>query len=687
MRVPTEKIRNVALVGHVGSGKTTLVDELLHRTGAIGRAGRVEDGTTVSDSEPEEKAHRMSIFSSVVQIDHKGHRLNVIDTPGYLDFEGEARAALDVADLAVFVIGATDGVGIGAQSLWRLAARRRLPRLIFVNKLDAERADFDRTVDEIRDRFGSGVSLLELPIGQGADFHGVIDLEDDSAYDYEGDRVDHHDVPPELSDVEHEAHDTLVESVLMADDELLEHYLEGEEPSTEQLEQTLAHGVADATVFPVLCGSAFTGVGVDRLADLICEIGPSPLEGPPQTVRAGDTEVEVPPDPAGDPVAFVFKTISDEYVGQISVCRVLSGTLTPNAHLVNTANGSAEHLHGLMAMRGATQEPVSEAVAGDIVAVPKLTNTHTGDTLAPKDKPVRHAPIEWPEAAIARAVAGHTPSDEDKLGTALQRVCEEDPTLRVERVEDTHQTLLRGVGPTQLDVTMERMARRYHVEFDTEDEQVAYRETITITAEGEGRYKKQSGGHGQFGVASVRVEPLARGEGFRFEDKIVGGAIPRQFIPAVEKGVREAMAEGGAFGLPVVDVKVTCLDGKAHSVDSSEMSFKHAGRLAFKAAVEAAHPVVLEPMSDVEVTVPSSCQGDVLGDLNGRRGRVLRTESLGGDQHLIVATVPTAEMLAYVVDLRSLTGGRGTFHATHRGYDVRPDRGTPNGTSNGSGGR
>jgi elongation factor G len=672
-RVPTEKIRNVAIVGHVGSGKTTLVEELLHRTGVLARAGRVDEGSTVSDAEPEEKAHRMSIFSSVVQVDHKGHRLNLIDTPGYLDFEGDARAALDVADLAVFVIGATDGVGVGAQTLWRLAARRNLPRLVFVNKLDAERADFDSTIDEIRDRFGNGVSLLELPIGQGPDFHGVIDLEDDSAYDYEGDRVDHHEVPSNLADAEHVAHDSLVESVVMADDELLEHYLEGEEPTYEELERTLARGVAEATVFPVLCGSALTGVGVDRLADQICEIGPSPLDGPPQRVRAGDLEIDVPPDPSADAAVFVFKTISDEYVGQVSVGRVLSGTITPNSQLLNTANGTHEHLHGLAALRGLTQEPVAEAVAGDIVAMPKLANTHTGDTLTAKDKPVRHAPIEWPQSAIARALSGHTPSDEDKLGSALQKVCEEDPSLRVERVEETHQTLLRGVGPTQLDVTLERMSRRFHVEFDVDQEQVAYRETITRPADAEGRYKKQSGGHGQFGVAAIRIEPLPRGAGFEFVDEIVGGAIPRQYVPAVEKGVREAMSEGGAYGLPVVDVRVTCYDGKAHSVDSSEMSFKQAGRLAFRTAVEAASPVVLEPISDVEIEVPSSCQGDVMGDLNGRRGRVVRTESLGNDRHLIIATVPTAEILSYVIDLRSLTAGRGSYQATHRGYDVRPE--------------
>ncbi|MFI5044104.1 MAG: elongation factor G [Acidimicrobiales bacterium] len=674
-QVPTEKIRNVALVGHVGSGKTTLLEALLVDAGELARAGRVEDGNTVSDHEPEERAHGMSMFSSVVGFNHGEHRLNVIDTPGYLDFEGEARTALEVADLAVFVVGVTDGVGVQTRTLWDIATRRGLPRLVFLNKLDADRADFDTAYAEVVEAFGEGVTLLQLPIGQGSGVHGIAELETEQAFEYDKAGHSHtEEIPADLADREHAAHDELVESVVMADDDLLEHYLDGEEPTVAALTTTLAHGVADATVFPVLCGSALTGIGVDRLAELICQIGPSPADRPAQTVIAGGVDIEVAPDPGGDPLAFVFKTISDEYVGQVSVVRVLSGTLHANASLVNTTSGTSERLHGILALHGQRQEPLTEAVAGDIVAVPKLSRTRTGDLLAPKDTPVSRAPLDLPEAAYARAVTGRSRSDEDKLGTALQRLCDEDPTLSVERVAATHQTLLRGVGPTQIDVALERIARRFHVEVDTEDERAAYLETITSVSEAEGRYKKQTGGHGQFGVVTLRVEPLDRGGGFEFVDKIVGGAIPRQYIPAVEKGVREMMDDGGVFGLPIVDVRVTCLDGKAHSVDSSEMSFKQAARLAFRAALDQGSPVVLEPMSEVEIDVPSTCQGDVLGDLNGRRGRVHRTESLGTDRHRIVATVPTAELLGYVVDLRSLTAGRGSFHATHATYDVAPER-------------
>ena len=673
----TEKIRNVAFVGHVGAGKTTLVDELLHQIGTIGKAGRVEDGTTVSDYEPEEHARNMSIRSSVVQVEWEGHRLNLIDTPGFLDFEPDARAALHIADLAVFVIGATDGVGVQTQTLWDYAKRIGVPRMFFVNKLDAERADFDRVLDELRVHFGEGISLVELPIGQGSDFHGVVDLEDESAFEYDGDRVVHHAVPDELAGVETAAHEALVESVVLDDDAMLEHYLEGQEPSYDELVTATRAGVAEARLFPVMCGSALTAVGVDRLASLILQLGPSPVTGPARHVTVGGSEeVRLPPDPAEETVVFVFKTISDDYVGQLSVCRVLTGTLMAGAKLTNTSSGTVEHPHTLLRLRGATQMAVDRAPAGDIVALPKLANTRTGDTLTAKGRKVAHTPAEQPDPVIARAVTGHTPSDDDKLSEALQRICAEDPTLRVERADDTRQTLLRGMGPTHLDVAIERMARRFHVNFDTADEQVGYRETATVTAEAEARHKKQSGGHGQFAVVSLRVEPLARGEGFRFDDEIVGGAIPRHFLPAVERGVQEAMAEGGPSGFPVVDVAVTCLDGKAHSVDSSDMAFKLAARSAFRAAMAKAEPAVLEPLADIEVIVPSSCQGDVLSDLTGRRGRVRSSEPFEEGYHRITAVVPAASVLTYIVDLRGLTGGRGRFRAMHRGFDVAPSQDT-----------
>ena len=430
--------------------------------------------------------------------------------------------------------------------------------------------------------------------------------------------------------------------------------------------------MAEGLVFPVVCGSAATGVGIDRLASLLAEIAPSPANRPPVKVRAGDTEQEVACDPAGQPLARVFKTISDPYVGKISLLRVLSGTIRPDSVLSNPRNHSEAKLHVLELLRGKEAEPVNEAQAGDLVAVPKLSDTATGDTLAPKGTPVI-VPGPAPEpVALAVAIRPKSKGDEDKLMTGLHRLQDEDPALLVERVDETHQTILRGTGETHLAVAAERLHRKFGVDVETEEVRIPYRETISKQAEAEGRYKKQTGGHGQFGVASLRIEALERGEGFHFVDQIVGGAIPRQYIPAVEKGVLEAMSLGGIFGYPVVDVQATVYDGKFHAVDSSEMSFKMAGSLAFREAMANAGPVLLEPISRLEVTVPASMQGEVLGDLNSRRGRVQGTDTADGGRQVITALVPTAEIQRYAVDLRSLTGGRGRFQSAHDHYDVMP---------------
>ncbi|HSL59585.1 MAG TPA: elongation factor G [Acidimicrobiales bacterium] len=671
--ITTDRIRNVALVGHSGAGKTTLVEAMLFRAGLLTRIGRVEDGTTTTDTDPEEKSHGISLSLAVAPLDWKDHRVNVIDTPGDPDFVGEVRAALRVADLAVFVVSAVDGVEVGTQSVWRLCEELGVPRMVFINKLDRERASFERTLDDLRDRFGSGIAPLELPIGSEAGFHGIADLLTDTAWIYDSGHAEQTEIPDEMEELEHQIHDNLVEGIVVADDDLLAGYLEGETPSVEQLEHTLLHGVTAASVFPVVCGSATGPIAVDRLLDFICEIGPSPADRPAETVTAGDGEVEVAPDPAGSPLALVFKTVADPYVGQISLFRVLSGTIRADDHLVNPRTGADERLHGLFHLRGATQEPVTEVVAGDIAAVAKLSATATGDTLAPKGMPVTVPAPRWPEAVHSVAITARTQADEDKLATALHRLQEEDPVLALRHDDETHQTLLSGTGDTHLTVTLERLARKFGVQVDTADVQVAYRETITAEAEAEGRYKKQSGGHGQFGVATIVVEPLERGGGFEFVDQIVGGAIPRQFIPAVERGVAETMAEGGVLkGYPVVDVRVRCTDGKAHSVDSSEMSFRAAGRLGFREAMEKAEPVLLEPISELIVVVPTDIQGDVMGDLSSRRGKVSGTEPVGTDAIAITATVPTAEIVRYAIDLRSITGARGSFTARQVSYDVVP---------------
>jgi elongation factor G len=671
-RYATGQIRNVALVGHGGAGKTSLAEALLHRAGATNRLGRVEDGTTVCDFTPEEHKRGLSLSLAVAPFEWRDHKVNLIDAPGYADFMGDVAAALRVADLAVFVVSAVDGVQVQTEVAWQMAADLGVPRLVFVNKLDRERASFDSTLAQLRDRLGAGIAPLELPIGSESSFRGIADLLTDTAHIYERGVPHTEPVPDDMEELEHQVHDNLVEGIVVADDELLERYLEGEVISLEELEHTLHDGLAAATVFPVVVGSATQEVGIDRLADFLVEIGPSPLDHP-TTVQAGDTEVSVPADPDADPLAFVFKTVVDPYVGQVSLFRVLSGRIKVDDHLANTRTGADERLHGLFRLRGKDQQTVKELVAGDIGAVAKLSSTATGDTLAPAGKPVVVPPIEQPEPVLAVAVVPATQADEDKLAPALHRLAEEDPSLRIERSDETHQTLLRGTGETHLQITLEKLTRKFGANVSTEPVRVPYRETITVPVTGaEGRHKKQTGGHGQFGVAVIDVEPLPRGSGFEFVNKIVGGAISRGYVPAVEKGIEEAMASGGTFGYPVVDLRVTLVDGKEHSVDSSEMAFKVAGRLAFRAAMAQANPVVLEPISRLEVTVPVDLQGDVMGDLNSRRGRVQGTDTAEDGRQTVIALVPTSEIQRYAIELRSLTGGRGRFRATHDHYDVLP---------------
>lgn len=672
--VSTDRIRNVALLGHSGAGTTTLVEAMAYRAGLVGRMGTTQDGTTLADTEPEEIRRGLSLSLSLVPIEWKGVLLNVIDTPGEPDFEAEIRAALAVADVAVVVVSAVDGIQVGTDRAWQLCDELGIPRIVFVNKLDRERASFDRTFAELTARYGDGVEPLEIPIGEERGFHGVADVLSERAYLYDSGSAETAEIPPELADHEHALHDRVVEAIVVGDDSLLERFLEGEEPSLAELEATLRDEMVALTAFPVLEGAASVPIGVDRLCDYLVEIAPAPTDRPPTMVRAGDTTVPVAPDAGGDPLAFVFKTVSDPYVGQISLFKVLSGTIRVDDHLVNRRSGADERLHGLFRLRGTEQIPVDEVVAGDIAAVSKLGATNTGDTLAPRHQPVEVDAIAWPEPVHTVALVPRAQADEDKLPAAIARLRQEDPVLVLDHDEETHQTLLRGTGDTHLAVALERLARLFGVSVDTEAVRVAYRESITASSAAEGRHKKQSGGHGQFGVVTLELEPLGRGEGFEFVDRIVGGAIPRAFVPAVERGVVDTMAEGGVLaGYPVVDVAVRCVDGKAHSVDSSEMAFRSAARLAFREAMERAGPVLLEPVSQVVVVVPVELQGEVMGDLSARRGRVAGTDQAGRDQVAVTATVPTAELGRYAVDLRSLTGARGRFSARHQGYEQVPD--------------
>ena len=673
----SERIRNVVLLGHSGAGKTSLADALLARAGAVPRVGRVDDGTSVLDTDPESVKRKISLSVGFAPFEWKAsdgetYRINLLDTPGYADFDGEVDAALGVADLAVFVVSAVDGVEVQTELLWRRAVARGVPRMVFVSKEDRERADFHRVLDELRIAFGSGLAPLELPLGEAGTLHGIADVLTEEALEYEpGGTHRSAALPADVVDEEHRLHDTVVEEIVSGDDEQLERYLSGDPLSVADLERTLRREVLECTEVPVLLGSATTGVGLDRLADYLCELGPSPLDRSVR-VAAGDDFVEVPADVSATPLLYVFKTIGDPFVGQLSVFKVLSGVVRTDDHLVNSRTGADERLHGLFVLRGKEQMPVAEVRAGDIAAVSKLVSVRSGDTLAPKGLPVRVEVPERPAAQYGVAIVPRTQADDDKLGTALARLQAEDPVLVVDRDAETHQTVLRGLGDTHVSVAIERLARKFGVNVETAPMRVAYRETIARRAEAEGKVKKQSGGHGQYAVAQLRVAPLERGAGFEFVDAVVGGAIPRNLIPAVQKGVEESMAAGGVHGFPVIDVRVECYDGKYHSVDSSEMAFKTAASVGFKEALASAGVVVLEPVSSVRVSVPSASQGDVMGDITTRRGRVMGTDAGDHGEHVITAHVPTRELLRYAVELRSMTGGRGRFVAAHDHYDVLP---------------
>ena len=652
---PSAKIRNVALVGHGGAGKTTLAEALLFSNGVTQRMGRVEDGNTVSDFDPEEHKRGISTSLSVIPFEYEGHKINILDTPGYADFVGDVSAALRVADLALFVISGVDGVEVQAEIVWKMAEAAGIPRAFFVNKLDRDRASFSRTCDDLKNHFGAGVAPIQLPIGEEADLVGVVDLLTDKAYTYSDSGVTEGPVPEGLAEQEHAVHDALIEGIVVADDDLMERYLSDEAIDYKELAGALAKGIAAGSVFPVLCGSATKLIGIDRLCRFLADEAPAPQ-------AAAD----------GPPAAFVFKTIADPYVGRVNVFKMMSGKVQPDAVLTNGRTVADERLHQLLTLRGREQEPASEVPAGDIAAVAKLNDTSTGDILAQRGADISIEPYEPTAPVLPTAIKPKSKADEDKLANALHRLQDEDPVLKVERNAETHQTLLWGIGEAHLSIALEKLQRKYGVEVEQEDVKVAYRETVSTKAEAEGKYKKQTGGHGQFGVAFLRVEPLERGAGFEFTDAIVGGAIPRQFIPAVERGIADTIVHGGALGFPVVDVKVTCFDGKYHPVDSSEMSFKMAGSLGFKEAAAKARPVLLEPISELVITVPEAYQGDVMGDLNSKRGRIQGTAAVGNGEQEISALVPTSEVIRYAIDLRSLTGGRGRFTATHSHYDPAP---------------
>jgi elongation factor G len=667
-------IRNVLLVGHGGSGKTTLLEAMLFASGAVTRMGTVEDGNTVSDHDPDEQRRQISVSLAMAPIEWEDVKINVLDAPGTADFVGDVRSAIRAADAVIVVVSAVDGVEVQTEYAWELAVQENLPRAIFVNKLDRERADFQATLDQLVSSFGNQVAPFELPIGAEHEFNGIADLLHEKADLYpSGPKAEESDWPDEIHAMADPAREKLIEAVAESDDALIEKYLEEGTLPEADIIRGAKEGYANARLAPVLVGSASKAIGIDRLLDFIVEEFPSPLERAPLSVIAkGGEEKERPCDPNGPTTAFVFKTVSDPFVGHITMFRVFSGRVRPDSSVHNATQGTDERIGQLFALRGKEHESVSEVPAGDIGAVAKLPHTHTGDTFATKDDPVQLAPVELPEPLLAYAISPKTKGDEDKLATGLARLREEDPTFRVARNDETHETVIYGMGEAHLGVQMARLKAKFGVDVDAKPAKIAYRETVRGKAKAQGRHVKQTGGHGQYAVCEIEIEPLPRGEGFVYEDKIYGGAIPQQFIPSIEKGIVKTMSEGVLSGNPMVDVKVTLVDGKFHSVDSSDMAFQIAGSLALKEGVEAAGVSLLEPIVQLAVTVPDSFTGDIMGDLNAKRGKIQGMDQIGGGKQVINALVPQAEVARYVIDLRSMTGGRGAFSMTFSHYEEMP---------------
>ncbi|CAM3568225.1 elongation factor G [Smaragdicoccus niigatensis] len=648
-------IRNVALVGHQGTGKTTLAEAMLYASGVISRPGRVELGNTSLDNSPEEIERHQSLALGVATFAWQDCQINLIDTPGYADFAGDCLTALQVADVAVFVIDGVAGLQPGDELMWEAASNQNIPRLIFINKMDKDRADFSAVVEEIREQFGQGVELVELPVTEGSAFRGVADLVTEHVFLYTGNKATESDeLPADIADQEHSEHDHLVEDVVEVSDDLIEKYLDGETITPEELEGALRTGFGRATVWPVLCGSATECTAVDRLLEFICHVAPAPTE-----------------EPEGE-AAYVFKTQTDDFVGQLALIKVVAGSIKVDDVLVNHRTGTRERLHHLLRVVGTKTTPVDHADAGDIVATIKLSDVATGDFLVLNGTPVGEPQIEYRQPVYGLGISTPAAKDQDKLSTALSELVRDDPSLQVVRDESTHQTVLRGAGDVHVQVALARLKRRYGIAIDTEPVKVAYLETLARGAEAEGRHKKQSGGHGQFGVALVRFEPLHRDGGFEFADETKGGVIPKSLVPAVGKGISEAMQRGGKHGYPLVDIKATVLDGKYHSVDSDEHSFRMAGAIALKDAIDRAGTKVLEPVHHIEVTVPASLQGDVMADIGRRRGQIEGTEPISTAEVTIVASVPQGEMSDYAIALRSMTHGRGRFTTQFARYQELP---------------
>lgn len=660
-----ERIRNVALIAHGGAGKTSLSEALLYDSGTIKRLGKVEEGNTVSDYDPEEIRRRMSVNTSILPCEWKGYKINILDTPGYMDFVGEVLGALRVCEGAIVVVDASAGVEVGTEMVWSYADERKLPRLVSVNKMDRENADFIRVVNEIAEKFGVNVIPIQLPLGSQASFSGIIDLIKMKAY--VGPEAKEEEIPSQFKAQAEDYRTKLLEAAAESEDELIMKYLEGEPLTEEEIKRGLAFGVKNRKFVLALCSAATMDIGGRQLLDAIVDYLPSPAEVEVQTEGGEILKV----DENGPLAALVFKTFADPYVGKLSYFKVYSGVMNSDSRVFNPRAGEEERIGQLFFLRGKEQTPVKEVRAGDIGAVAKLSVTMTGDTLCDKGYPIVLPGIKYPTPLFSVAVAPKTKADLDKLSNVLSRLVEEDPTFQIRRELSTGETILSGMGESHVDIAIRKLQDKFGVGVVTSLPKVPYRETITKVARAQGKYKKQTGGRGQYGDVWLRLEPLPRGAGFEFAEEIFGGAVPKQYIPAVEKGLKEAIQSGVLAGFPVVDIKAVLYDGSYHPVDSSELAFKIATHLGFKKAMEQAGPILLEPIMNVTITVPEQFTGDVLGNLNTKRARVMGIDQKKGTA-IIKAQVPLAEMQRYATELRSLTQGRGVFSMEFSHYEEVP---------------
>ncbi|NPV73756.1 MAG: elongation factor G [Pelotomaculum sp.] len=649
----TEQIRNLGVVAHGGAGKTSLVEAMLFNTGVLSRMGRVEDGTTTSDYHPEETARQVTVHTSLVPCEWNGVKINLLDTPGFSDFIGEVKGALRVADSALFVVSAVDGVEVQHEIIWDIADGYELPRIVFINKMDRENASFDKTLEDLKSKFNANFVPALIPIGSFNTFNGVVDIINEKAYTGEG-KGKETAIPAELAEDINRYREQLIEAAAEGDDDLTMKYLEGEELTPDEIKDGLRKSLVQRKVVLVLAGSATKNIGVAQLLDFAADYLPAPQKE------------------EGPMAALVFKTIADPYVGKMNFLRVFRGTLKSDSVVYNSTKEKTEKIGNVFFVRGKTTLQTDTVFCGDLAVVVKLQDTGTGDTLCEKDKPVVLEGIDFPVPTLTVAISPKSKNDEDKLGDAISKILEEDPTLRVEKNTEIKQTLLTGMGELHLNIVLEKLKRKYGVDVVMTDPKVPYRETIRAKVEVEGKHKKQSGGRGQYGHVWIRFEPNPD-EDFVFAEEIFGGSVPKQYFPAVEKGLREAMMEGVLAGYPTVGIKATLYDGSYHTVDSSELAFKIAASLAFKKGAQQAKPVLLEPIMNVEVVVPENFMGDIISDFNTRRGRVLGTESRG-KQTVIKAMVPLAEMYRYAIDLKSMTQGRGSFKMEFSNYEEVPAR-------------